>query len=96
MDYKTSSIKMNAISSTENFNFGRFVLYCCGLWTAYWCSKVIYRLYFHPLAKFPGPKLAAATSMYAMHQALVKDGYVFEFVELHKKYGMFEKGSTHF
>ncbi|KAG6995793.1 N-acetyltryptophan 6-hydroxylase ivoC [Physcia stellaris] len=48
----------------------------------------IYRLYFDPLAKFPGPKLAALTLWYEFYYDVVKRGrYTFEIAELHKQYG---------
>jgi hypothetical protein len=47
-----------------------------------------YRLYFHPLAKYPGPPLAAITHYYAAFYDLVKDGaQVSHLEELHKIYG---------
>jgi hypothetical protein len=50
----------------------------------------VYRLFFSPLAKFPGPKLAAATGLYETYFNLVKNGkYVFEIERLHKVYGAF-------
>lgn len=49
---------------------------------------VIYRLYFSPLAKFPGPKLAAATLWYEFYYDIIKTGqYTFKIRELHAKYG---------
>ncbi|KAL8807853.1 MAG: hypothetical protein Q9200_004517 [Gallowayella weberi] len=51
-------------------------------------SKYIYRLTFHPLARFPGPKLAAASSLYGASIDLLTSGsYVKEFPALHEKYG---------
>ncbi|KAF2147767.1 putative P450 monooxygenase [Myriangium duriaei CBS 260.36] len=48
----------------------------------------IYRLYFSPLAKFPGPKLAAATSWYEFYFDVVKNGsYIWKIKELHEQYG---------
>lgn len=48
----------------------------------------IYRLYFSPIAGFPGPKLAALTYWYEFYYDVVKDGqYLFQIEKLHKRYG---------
>lgn len=49
---------------------------------------VVYRLYFHPLSKFPGSKIAAATQLYEAYHDLYRGGqYTYVIGELHKKYG---------
>lgn len=49
---------------------------------------VVWRLYFHPLSGFPGPKLAAATYWYTTYYEVWKDGSMVEHIgELHQKYG---------
>jgi hypothetical protein len=51
--------------------------------------RSIYRLTLHPLAKFPGPKLAAVTSIYGASYDLPKhSSYVKMMPGLHDKYGL--------
>ncbi|KAJ9602459.1 hypothetical protein H2200_013002 [Cladophialophora chaetospira] len=48
----------------------------------------IYRLSFHPLAKFPGPKLAAATYWYEYYYDVSKKGrFIWQIMDLHRQYG---------
>ena len=48
-----------------------------------------YRLFLHPLAKFPGPKLAALTRYYEAYYDVMRNGqYTFKIAELHKEYGI--------
>lgn len=48
----------------------------------------IYRLIFHPLARIPGPKLAALTTWYEIYYEMVKPGkYVWKIKDLHQEYG---------
>lgn len=50
---------------------------------------IIYRLYFSPLAKFPGSKLAAATGWYEFYFDYWKNGkYIFEIERMHQVYGI--------
>lgn len=57
-------------------------------YTLYLVGLVIYRLYLSPIAKFPGPKLAAATYLYEGYYDLVKMGkYTFKIRDLHSEYG---------
>ncbi|KAF1966836.1 cytochrome P450 [Bimuria novae-zelandiae CBS 107.79] len=56
----------------------------------YQIAKIIYRIFLHPLAKFPGPKIAAATRWYEAYYDLRphRPGTFFlELKRLHKIYG---------
>ena len=55
----------------------------------YWAGLVLYRLFFHPLAKFPGPRWAAVTSWYEAYYEIVKKGqYSKKISQLHDQYGV--------
>jgi len=61
---------------------------CCALIVATCLAVVVYRLYFHPLASFPGPKLAAATLWYETYYDAFQGGqYMWKIAEMHKRYG---------
>lgn len=54
----------------------------------YLISVALYRLYFSPLAKFPGPKLAALTFWVEFYHDVIRRGqYTFQIVKMHEKYG---------
>lgn len=58
------------------------------LYLSYGVALVVYRLYFSPIAKFPGPKLAAATRWYETYYDVWKRGqFTFEIKKMHEKYG---------
>ncbi|KAF2786944.1 cytochrome P450 [Melanomma pulvis-pyrius CBS 109.77] len=55
---------------------------------SYYVYLVVYRLYFSPLAKFPGSRLAAATGWYEFYYDFWLSGkYIYEIEAMHKKYG---------
>lgn len=65
------------------------VLLGCGAILLYCMGGAFYRLFLSPLARFPGPKLAAATLWYEFYYDVVKQGqYTFKIKELHERYGL--------
>lgn len=62
----------------------------------YVVALAVHRLYLSPLAKFPGPKLAALTQWYEIYYDVFKNGggqFTFEIKRMHEKYG--ESASIH-
>lgn len=58
------------------------------IYFVYLVILVVYRLYFSPIAKIPGPKLAAATYLYEGYYDVVRRGkYTFKIGDLHAEYG---------
>jgi len=52
-------------------------------------SLLVYRLLFHPLSSFPGPKLAAVTSLYQVYYDVYRGGqFLDKLKELHAIYGV--------
>ncbi|KAI0198215.1 cytochrome P450 monooxygenase-like protein [Astrocystis sublimbata] len=52
----------------------------------YYSIRAVYLLFFHPLAKYPGPKLAALTELWSVW-ALTTERLPFIIDQLHKKHG---------
>ncbi|KAJ5956777.1 cytochrome p450 protein [Penicillium viridicatum] len=74
----------------ESFNGWTIPCLLVGAWVVYGSWLGIYRLFLSPLAKFPGPKLAALTQWYEVYLDIVKKGggqFPFEIKRMHDKYG---------
>lgn len=70
------------IFSHPAFPLGIFIL------AVYLVGGAVYRLYLSPLAKFPGPKLAALTLWYEFYFDVVKRGrYTWEIAKMHEQFG---------
>ena len=51
-------------------------------------AEAVRRVYFHPLAHIPGPRLAAITWWYEFYFDVIQPSiFVFKIQELHKQYG---------
>jgi hypothetical protein len=56
--------------------------------TAYAISRATYFLFLSPLAKFPGPSLAAVSRLYELYyDGFQSEGYIQKLRDLHKQYG---------
>lgn len=54
----------------------------------YGIGLAIHRLYFSPLAKFPGSKIAAVSQWYEFYHDVIRRGkYMWKIGEMHEQYG---------
>jgi hypothetical protein len=76
------------MSALPDDGYSRAALAVVGGSFAYSLTLTIHRLLISPLAKFPGPKLAALTGWYEVYYDLVHKGsYLFEIEKMHDNYG---------
>ena len=66
----------------------RALVTTAGLMVFYVVAGAIYRLFFSPVAKFPGPTLTALTLWYEFHYDVIKGGkFIWQIKRMHEKYG---------
>jgi hypothetical protein len=83
---------LGIISHTDSNGVGvnKVLIFLLTSLVAYSLALAIYRLFFHPLAHIPGPKLAAVTGwVEAYYELLHGEGgqFMLKYREWHKKYG---------
>ena len=67
---------------------GANVLLFAAAWLLYVACSAVWRVYFSPLSKFPGPKLAALSLWNEFYWDVVKRGmFMWQIQEMHEKYG---------
>lgn len=72
----------------DDITLFRFLATLVAAIITYAIGLAIFRAYFSPLSKFPGPKLAAITYFYEFYYDWWLSGqHIFEIERLHNKYG---------
>ena len=80
---------MPVMEHIRQISFSNGILALITAYTLYGITLVIYRLYLSPLAKYPGPKLTAATLWYEFYFDVVRRGrFAWEVKRMHDVYGM--------
>ena len=80
---------VSALFSVLAFAFAA-TLWSSIAYVAYTAVAAVYNLYFHPLAHFPGPRVAAASSWWQVYVELIKqESLSIKLLELNRKYGMY-------
>ena len=88
---KNVSIQLKALAMLPNAggSIGDIAAGIVALIFLYRALVIIYRLVISPLAKFPGPKLAAATSWYEAYFDLRSQNFPDVLSDLHDRYGTY-------
>jgi len=75
-------------SAADLYSLDRFLIAAFVGALVYNSYLVVWRLLLHPLSKFPGPRIAAATYLYEVWWDYFRDGaYLWEIDRMHQKYG---------
>lgn len=78
-----------ALLRDTTFYFSPLLTVAVAAFTFLFLAKYIYRVTFHPLASFPGPRLAALTSLYgASYDLHPNRSYCKQLPALHDRYGL--------
>jgi hypothetical protein len=68
--------------------WGKILLAIPAYFILYTVYLAVYRLTFHPLAKFPGPKFTAASGWFEFYHDVVRRGqFVYAVAKMHEEYG---------
>ncbi|KAI1501223.1 cytochrome P450 [Biscogniauxia marginata] len=85
------NFKRNTVSPSSQLPsrglFWQGLIVILSLYTIYHIALVIYRIWFHPLSKFPGPKHLAATNLIWMWKSYITGTSQLELKKLHRQYG---------
>ncbi|KAI0835727.1 cytochrome P450 [Hypoxylon sp. FL0890] len=84
----TNKIISGRLSDLSIGDVGAIMSALLAAYTVYGLLLAVYRLYLHPLAGFPGPKICAMTEWYEFYCYIVKEGqWGNEVRKMHEKYG---------
>jgi hypothetical protein len=71
-------------------HWGKLLLAIPVYFLLYTLFLAVYRLTFHPLARFPGPKFTAASGWFEFyHDVILRGQFVYAAAKMHEEYGMF-------
>ncbi|KAI1270667.1 cytochrome P450 monooxygenase-like protein [Xylariaceae sp. FL1019] len=77
---------MSPMMATPSSHVGSLALLAIITVPLYYVWRCVYRYFFHPLARYPGPKLAAVSELWHIW-SMFSDREIFNILDLHKKYG---------